>query len=204
KWFAVISPEIVQSRRLRWPLQSWRCLHLPGVCYRSRRSRRLLCLQIQWEYRLATALHRAGPARLRDHHEPDLQTPCLGGGKSRPCALCRSRPPHWRPVYRQAARATTDDRRRQRQQSPPWRRVFSLPLPLPLRSSLQLEVLELSLPAIALWLGSRDSSVQRAQGKRFVSFDRLVVVQSRSLQSSLCRGVAAIKRARKRGRKVSS
>src|SRR6266566_250974 len=112
------------------------------------------------------------PAQLHDHHEPDLQTPCLGGGKSRPSELCRSRPPHSRPVYRRAARATTDDRRRQRQQSPRWRRVFSLPLPLPLRSSFQLQVLELSSPAIALWLGSRESSVERAQEKRFVSFDR--------------------------------
>src|SRR5438067_12479804 len=46
---------------------------------------------IQWEYRLATALHLAGPAQLRAHHGPDLQTPCLNGGKSRPCVLCRSR-----------------------------------------------------------------------------------------------------------------
>src|SRR5438132_941683 len=64
--------------------------------------------------------------------------------KSRPCALCRSQLPHSPPAYRQAARVTTDDRRRQRQQSPPWRRVFSLPLPLPRRSSSQLQESELS------------------------------------------------------------
>src|SRR5436190_12510737 len=186
KWFAAISPEIVQSRRRRWPLQSWRCLHLPAVYYRLRRSRRSLCLQIQWEYRLATGLHLAGPAPLRAHHGPDLRTPCLDGGKSRPCALCRSRLPHSPPVYRQAARVTTDDRRRQRQQSPPWRRVFSLLLPLPRRSSLQLQELELSSPVIALSLGSRESSVERAQGKRFVSFDWLVVAQSLSLQACHC------------------
>src|SRR5207244_9521966 len=107
-------------------------------------------LQTQWEYRLATALHRAEPAQLPAHHGPDLQTPCLDGGKSRQCALCRSRLPHSRPVYRQAARATTDDRRRQRQQSPPWHRVFSLPLPPPRRSSSQLQESELSSPVIAL------------------------------------------------------
>src|SRR5213080_587346 len=93
------------------------------------------------------------PGRASAHHGPDLRTPCLDGGKSRPCALCRSRLPHSPPVYRQAARVTIDDRRRQRQQSPPWRRVFSLPLPLPRRSFLQLQVSELSSPVIAL---SRD------------------------------------------------
>src|SRR5438094_7242947 len=159
KWFAAISPEIVQSRRRR-SLQSWRCLHLPAVYYRLRRSRRSLCLQIQWEYRLATALHLAGPAPLRAHHGPDLRTPCLDGGKSRPCALCRSRLPHSPPVYRQAARVTTDDRRRQRQQSPPWHRVFSLPLPLPRRSSSQLQESELSSPVIAL---SRDGRAATAR-----------------------------------------
>src|SRR5437773_633396 len=160
KRFAASSPEIVQSRHRHWPLQSWRCLHLPAVCYRLRRSRRSLCLRVQSEYRLATALNRAAPARLRDRHELDLQTPCLDAGKSRRCALCLSRPPHWRPAYRQAARATTDDRRRQRQQSPRWRRVSSLLLPLPRRSSSQLQASELSSPVTA---HSRDGRAATAR-----------------------------------------
>src|SRR5436190_234179 len=80
--------------------------------------------------------------------------------KSRPCAPSQSRPPHSRPVCRQGVLATTDDRRRQRQQSPPWRRVFSLRRgPQPLSSS-QLQELELSSPVIAL---SRDGRAAMAK-----------------------------------------